>query len=151
MIKSMKYSIILAFVGSFLLAGCNDLFDKGDTEKAYDGPDQVAFRTLENEITEGETQTLEVQFLSSEGEASSDVSVSLSVSADGVSADSYSVSSTSVTIPSGSTETTVTVETSDDPDLDSGDEATISLTIDSAEGAQVAPNFSTTTVFVQGS
>lgn len=149
MIKSIKYSILLAVVGSFVMAGCSDLFDKGDTERAYDGPDQVSFKTVENEIAEGESQTLEVQFLSSEGVAPSDVSVSLSV-AGSASADHYTVSSTSVTIPSGETTTTVTVETSDDPDVDDGDEVTVELTIDSAEGAQVAPNLDTSTIFVQG-
>lgn len=151
MIKSMKYSVLLAAIGALLMTtGCEDLFDKGDTEQAYNGPDQVAFQYLENEITEGESQSLEVQFISSEGEASSDVSVSLSV-AGSADSDYYTVSSTSVTIPSGETSATVTVETEDDPDLDEGDEATIELTLDSAEGAQVAPNLSTSTIFVAGS
>lgn len=151
MIKSTKYILLLAVISSLLVTGCDDLFDKGHTERAYDGPDQVAFGTQNNEITEGQSQTLEIQFISSEGEASSDISVNLNVSANNINSDSYSVSSTSVTIPSGETSTTVTVETSDDPDLDEGDEATVELTIDSAEGAQVAPNLSTSTVFIAGS
>lgn len=151
MIKSIKYSVLLAVVGSLLLTGCDDLFDAGDTDQAYDGPDQVAFELLQNEITEGESQEITVQYISSEGEASSDVSVSLGVTADGISSDSYSVSSTSVTIPSGSTSASITVDTSDDPDLGEGEEATIELTIDSADGAEVATNLSASTVFVAGS
>jgi hypothetical protein len=147
MIKSMKHILMLAVI-PLLFAGCDDLFDKGDTDKAYDGPDQVAWNELEAEITEGESYTLEVQFISSEGLAPSDVSVTFSV---GGSFDSGSatVTSSPVTISSGSASVTVTVETSDS-DLDEDAEATIELTIDSADGAQVAPNLSTSTIFVTG-
>lgn len=151
MIKSMKYSILLAVIGALLMTGCDDLFDKGHTDRAYDGPDQVAFQYLQNEIAEGGSQELTVQFISSEGEASSDVSVSLSVTADGIASDYYSLSSTSVTIPSGSTSVTLTVETSDDPDLGADEEATLDVSIESAEGAQIAPELSTSRIFVVGS
>lgn len=149
MIKSMKYSLLLAVVGSLLLTGCDDLFDPGHTDRTYDGPDQVAFGTLNNEINEGETQTLEVQIITSEGVASSDITVDLSVGGS-ANSDYYSVSSTSPTIPSGEASTTITIETEDDPDLGEDEEATIEFTIDSAEGAEVAPNLSNSILYVGG-
>lgn len=149
MIKSLKLSILLAIVAPLLMTGCDDLFSKGDTEKSYSGPDQVAFRTLDNEIAEGDSQTLEIQFISSKGKASSDVTVNLSATSSS-NFSSYSLSSSSVTISAGETSATVTVSTTDDSNLGSGDEGSVTLTIDGAQGAEVAPNLSSSIIYVAG-
>ena len=151
MIKSMKNLLLVALVFPLLLAGCSDLFDKGDTEKTFEGPDTVGFKPLQSEITEGDDLTLEVQLISENGTASSDISVNISASVvstpDGESFTSYSVPS-SATISSGEVATTVTLTTSDDPNLDG--EAQLEITLESANGAQVGENISTSTVFVAG-
>lgn len=152
MIKMIKQIFLAAIVAPLLLTGCDDLFDKGDTERAYDGPDQVAFRTVDNEIDEGSSQTLEIQFISSKGSADSDIDVSFSVNNSETTAnpDYYTVPSSPATISSGSTSTTITVDTSDDPDVGSGDEVRVVLEITDANGAEVATNLSTTTIFIEG-
>lgn len=150
MIRSIKTIAIAVIAAPLLLMGCSDLFDKGDTEKAYTGPDQVAFKTIENEIDEGGSQTLEVQLISSEGTIDSDVEVEFSVSStDNYSSDYFSVTGSPVVIEAGSASTTIQVDTSDDPDFDSG-EAEIVLDITGSNGPEVATNLSTSTVFVAG-
>jgi len=149
--KSIKHLFLLAMVLPLLFAGCNDWFNKGDTQKTYDGPDTVGFKPLQSEIDEGTSQTLEVQFISSKGNAQSDIQVQFSI--DGSSTadpNYYSVSSSPVTISSGSVKATVTVQTSDDPNLNAGDEATLILTIDSADGAQVGEKLKSSTIYIKG-
>ena len=38
MIKSIKHTALAVLLLPLLFMGCNDLFDKGDVEKSYDGP-----------------------------------------------------------------------------------------------------------------
>lgn len=150
MIKMIKYVFLTAVAAPLLLTGCSDLFDKGDTEKAFDGPDTVAFKTTENEVDEGNNQTVEIQFISSNGTANSDIQVNFSVESEGIGSDYYTVPNSPVTISSGSTSTSIVIETSDDPDLESGNEATLTLNIEGAEGAEVAENLNASTIFVSG-
>lgn len=55
-----NYNIVLAVLLLFSMFGCDSLFDTGDTEKAYDGPPQVAFFPLVRQFSVG-TDTLEVR------------------------------------------------------------------------------------------
>src|SRR5690625_7778776 len=67
----MKFkNIILAFI-LFLLLGCNDLFDKGDVEKSYDGPPIVGFFPLQAEanLSDGSI-SIEVQLIAKEARSS---------------------------------------------------------------------------------
>src|SRR5690625_5496541 len=78
----MKFkSIILAFI-PFLLLGCNDLFDKGDVEKSYDGPPIVGFFPLQAEanLSDGSI-SIEVQLIAKEAR-SSDLPVAFHVNAE---------------------------------------------------------------------
>src|SRR5690625_5486253 len=77
----MKFkNIILAFI-PFLLLGCNDLFDKGDVEKSYDGPPIVGFFPLQAEanLSDGSI-SIEVQLIAKEAR-SSDLPVAFHVNA----------------------------------------------------------------------
>lgn len=71
--KNRIYMFILLM--PFLAAGgCDSLFSKGDVEKVYDGPDQVAFFPLEdnNRVTQSNTSTtLEIQYIATDELATS--------------------------------------------------------------------------------
>lgn len=80
--KNKIFSLLLLI--PVLFVGCDDLFDKGDVEKTYDGPDQLAFFPLEdnnNLSATNNSTTIQVQLISKDGTASSDISVSFSANA----------------------------------------------------------------------
>lgn len=110
----MKFkSIILAFI-PFLLLGCNDLFDKGDVEKSYDGPPIVGFFPLQAEanLSDGSI-SIEVQLIAKEAR-SSDLPVAFHVNAEETTAVEgvhYTISTSSpVTLSAGSWTTQVTLD-----------------------------------------
>ncbi|MEO9884924.1 MAG: hypothetical protein ABJR05_11990 [Balneola sp.] len=73
-----KRTLIALFLIPVLAIGCDSLFDKGDVEKTYDGPNQLAFGVLEENNNLGCSNmatTVELQLLSKNGVASSDMSV----------------------------------------------------------------------------
>lgn len=160
MIKSMKHILLLAVVFSFALTGCNDLFDKGDTEKSYDGPDVVEFKPLQMEIPieiqqdgthSGAVREIDVQLISANGLATSDVSVSFSVDGSSTADPAlYELSTTSVTIPSGSAAASFTITVPSDADLEIGDEFTVILNMGEVSNAEAAENLDQTTIFIQG-
>lgn len=140
----------MLFLCSLSLTGCNDLFDIGDTEKTYSGPDVVAFKPLQAEVTEGSSLTMEVQLISANGLASSDISVSLGVDGESTAeADQYTLSSNSVTIASGSAIVEFTIDFPSNTSLEAGEESTLILNItDSSVG--IAEELDTTTIFITG-
>ncbi|MEQ9264931.1 MAG: hypothetical protein RLN81_06910 [Balneolaceae bacterium] len=80
--KNKIFSLLLLI--PVLFVGCDDLFDKGDVEKTYDGPDQLAFFPLEdnNNLSATNTSTtIQVQLISADGVASSDIAVNFSANA----------------------------------------------------------------------
>ncbi|MGK7369190.1 MAG: hypothetical protein ACNS64_03155 [Candidatus Halalkalibacterium sp. M3_1C_030] len=147
MIKSIKHTALAVLLLPLLFMGCNDLFDKGDVEKAYDGPDVVAFADLQSTVNEGSSLTVEIQFISSQGLANSDISVSLS--ADGAPASTYSLSTNSVTIASGSASAEMTIDFPSNTDISSGDEVTLTVTLSSSD-VEASENLDTKTIFIRG-
>ncbi|RNC84627.1 MAG: hypothetical protein ED557_06515 [Balneola sp.] len=112
--KFKKLAYILLFPA--LLVGCDSLFDKGDVENTYDGPDQVGFFPLQDSNNLGcnvTSTTIQVQLISSDGTASSDVSVNFSA-AGGSTASAgtdYSFGTTSpVTISAGETTADIDID-----------------------------------------
>lgn len=158
--NSMKHALLILAVVPMLLAGCSDLFDKGDTEKTYEGPDVVEFKPLQMEIPVGinsdgtyseTSRELRVQLISSQGVASSDVNVNFSVDGSSTAdASLYNLSSTSVTIPSGSALTTFTITIPANGSLTVGDEFTVILNIGEVTGAEAAAELDQTTIYIQG-
>ncbi len=97
--------------------GCDSLFDDGDVENTYDGPDQVAFFPLESNPEPSCLTTtsgvVEVQFISSNGLANSGVSVSFSagaLSTANAGVDYNFVTSSPLTIPAGSASADIDLE-----------------------------------------
>lgn len=148
------HKILVLFLLPLLFAGCNDLFDKGDTEKTYDGPDYIIFKPLELEAEEGESVTIEVQFISSRGLADSDVTANISVTDGGgdvpLESGHYELSATSVTIASGSASTELTVNFPADSGLEGGEEVILLLTLEDTGNVEAAENLKTSTIFLQG-
>lgn len=73
--------VLLGLILPMLVIGCDSLFDKGDVEKTYDGPDQVGFFPLEDNNNLGcavQSTTIQVQLISSNGTARSAVPVNFS-------------------------------------------------------------------------
>lgn len=150
MIKSIKHTALAVLLLPLLFMGCNDLFDKGDVEKAYDGPDVVAFADLQSEVTEGNSLTVEVQFISSQGLANSDVGVSLSVDGSSTApASTYTLSTNSVTIASGTATAEFTVDFPTNSDIGSDDEVTLIINLSSSDVA-ASENLDSKTIFISG-
>ncbi len=147
--RSIKYILLPIVLISLVLTSCDDLFSTGDTEKTYEGPDQVAFFPLQSIADEGTDVSIEVQFISESGLATSDVPVSISVvdSASTAGPDDYSLSSNSVTIASGSATASFTVTLNADDDTDAEELLVLNL---EAEGVEVAENLRTANIFIQG-
>lgn len=145
--RSLKLLIFPVALFFFALTGCDDLFDKGDVEKTYEGPDQVAFADLESTAAEGTDVPMEVQLITADGLATSDITVNISVSDESTAdAEDYSLSANSVTISSGSATASFTVSLNDDGE-DDGEQSLI-LTL-SADGVQVAENLNSSTIYIQ--
>lgn len=145
--KSIKHLLLPLVLFSLVFTGCDDLFSTGDTELTYEGPDQVAFFPLQTIADEGTTATIEVQLITAEGLATSDVTVGISVDSEAstVDGDDYSLSTNSVTISSGTATSTFTVTLSNDAD-DAEEVLVLNLTSDNV---QVAENLSTARIFIQ--
>lgn len=111
--KNKIFSLILLI--PILFTGCDNLFDKGDVEKSYEGPDQIAFFPLEDNNNLGvnvTSTTIEVQLISEDGLAKSDIAVNFSRDASSTAAagTDYSFGTPSpVTISAGEASTTIQV------------------------------------------
>jgi hypothetical protein len=146
--KSIK-NIVLLLLALPLFAGCESLFSKGDTEKVYTGEDLVAFKLTTNEIDEGNTQTLEIQFISNNGLAPSDIPVSISIDGSSTATTAnYGAVPASATISAGSAATTISIDILDDPATVAGDEVTLILNLSS--DVKVAEHLKQTIIYIQG-
>lgn len=148
--KLIKHIIILALL-PLVFGGCDTLFDKGDVEKSYDGPDIIGFKPLEVEVDEGSSQTMTIQLISSNGIAGGDLTISFVVDEESTANENhYDINSNSVTIGQGETSASFDINFPEDSGLDEGDEVELLLTLESGEGFEAGENIKTTTIFIQG-
>lgn len=144
----MKKLAFIAILG-LLLTGCDDLFDKGDAEAVYDGPDVVEFAPLQSEVTAGATRTIKVQLISSEGLASSDLSISFSVDGASTAVEGTHfniVSSSPVTISAGTASTDVVIATIAGS---APERVRLTLNLEGGSGVEASPNLATHNMFIQ--
>lgn len=144
----MKTKLIsFALLLSLTFVGCDSLFDEGDVKGTYDGPNQVAFFPLESNNNDGDTITIEVQLITSSSKgSSSDITVNFTTGGDAVSGTDYTIAGgTSVTIPAGEFTADITINALNNP---GNGEVLLTLTMDSADGAQIAANLSESLVYI---
>lgn len=138
--KLRYLSVLLLF--PLIFVGCDSLFDEGDVEATYDGPNQVAFFPLETNTSDGSgTATVDVQLITSSSSGSSSaITINFSTGGDAVSGTHYTIAGgNSVTIPAGEFSATVTVNLIADS-VPAGGEVLLTLTMDDATGAELAAN-----------
>ncbi|MDR9388468.1 MAG: Calx-beta domain-containing protein [Balneolaceae bacterium] len=145
--KNLSLTLV-AFV--LLFTSCDSLFDNGDNEKVYNGPDVVGFFPLEQTISASTTSgtSVEVQLIGEQ--KTSDVSVSYAVhsSTTATSGTHYTVSGTSVTIPANSSTADINVGLSPG-DLTPGQEVKLVLELQGGSGLQASENLKLATIFIR--
>jgi len=148
----MKIKLLIVALLPLLLLGCdmNDLFDEGDTRKTYDGPDQVAFFPLQQEVPlAAGVATVEIQLISSAANTSNR-SVGFTTGGAAQAGVHYNlITSSPATISSGDLTVDVQIELIEGS-LEPGQSVLLELTLSDGGGAQVAPNLSTARVFIAG-
>lgn len=148
----MKIKLLIIALLPLLILGCEDLFDKGDVEKVYDGPPQVEFFPLQQEVSLADgSATVEVQLIGEQ--QSSDLSVNFNVNGESSTAEAgvhYNiVTSSPVTISSGTSEVVVEIELIEGS-LEAGEEVELYLDLEGADGAEAAPNLDQALIYIQG-
>lgn len=148
----MKIKILLiSMLLPLLFIGCDDLFDKGEVEKTYDGPDVVEFFPLQQEVdlAEDATATIAVQLIGAQ--RTSDLSVSYSVDSGNSTAEAgthYNITTPSpVTITSGSSSVDIEVDLIDGSLVD-GEEVTLTLILEGGDGVEASANLDTSVLFI---
>jgi hypothetical protein len=144
----MKIKLLIALLIPLLFVSCDDLFDKGDVEKTFDGPAQIEFKPLQQEANQASGSfDVAVQLI---GEArDSDLSVSFTVdgSSTAVEGTHYTLNSTSGTIAAGTFSTEFTIDVIDGV-LAPGEEVSLILNLEDADGVTAAPNLDQSTTFI---
>lgn len=149
----MKKKILIAlFLLPVLLVGCDDLFDKGDVEKTYDGADQIGLFPLEdnNDLSAGATSTtIEVQLIAKK-QLSSDLPITFSADASSTAQAGvhYNFVTTSpVTLPAGSSTVDIQINFVAGS-VPANSEVLLKLNLDSAPGVEVAENLKSSNVYI---
>lgn len=149
----MKIKILILSMITLLLMSCdmNDLFDKGDAEKVYDGPTVVGFFPLqqEAELSSG-TASVEIQLIGEQRSAPLNVAFSVDGSSTAQAGVHYNlVSSSPVTLPANSSTVDVQIELIPGS-LESGQTGLLILNLEGAEGVDASENLSQARIFIQG-
>lgn len=142
---------MIAFLG-LLLTGCDDLFDKGDAEAVYDGPDVVGFFPLQQEVSAASgSASVEIQLISSEGLATSDLSIAFSVdgASTAVAGTHYNLTTSSpVTISAGTATANVQIALVDGS-VPAGEEVRLILNLEGGSGVEPSVNLAQSTTFIR--
>jgi len=142
-----KLPLLLLF--AVLFAGCDSLFDQGDIEKTYDGPDVVAFFPLQLQTRVVNNQAVvQVQLIGPQ--RSSDLSVRFSVdgASTAVAGTHYNIATSSpVTIPANSSTANIVINMV--PGSLAAGEVRLLLTLEGADGVAPAENLKRSTIFIR--
>lgn len=145
----MKTKLFIIALLPLLLTGClNDLFDKGDTEKVYDGPPLLEFAPLQQEVnlTDG-TATVAVQLIGEQRDSGLAVSFSVNGSSTAVAGTHYNITTSSpVTIAAGTSAVNIEIELIDGS-LASGS-VNLILDLEGADGVNADPNLDQSRVII---
>lgn len=134
-----------------LLTGCDDLFDKGDAEKVYSGPDVVEFFPLQRQINIGTTASTTVAVQLIGPQRSSDLTIDFQVAgtSTAVAGTHYNIATSSpVTIPAGSSSATIQINVVAGS-LNPGQEVRLDLELLGGQGVEPAENLKTSRIFLR--
>lgn len=146
----MKTKNLITILLPLFIVGCiNDLFDKGDTERAYDGPTVVGFFPTEQEVSLEEGQaTVDVQLIGEQ--RSSDLSVSFNTDGDAEAGVHYNITTPSpVSISAGTSSVAIVIELIEDS-VPEGEEVQLILNLEGGDGVDATANYAQSVLFIQG-
>jgi hypothetical protein len=145
----MKIRLLILALIPLMFLGCDDLFDKGDTEKVYDGPTVVGFFPLEREVSEIDgTTTLEIQLIGEQRTSAVTVTIEVDDASTAEAGVHYNLPQTEVTIEPGTSTVDVPVEIIDSG-LISGSNVRLRLNITGASGdVEPSANLVQSSIFI---
>ncbi|MDZ7807934.1 MAG: Calx-beta domain-containing protein [Gracilimonas sp.] len=146
----MKLKLLIALLIPLLFISCDSLFDKGDVEKTYDGPAQVEFTPLQQEVSEiaGST-TVNLQLIGQTPTSDVSISVEVDASTTAQAGVHYNLTSTQATIAANSNSVALPIEILDSGIFGQDSEVELVLNIASASGdVQIAENLDQATIFI---
>lgn len=148
----MKIKLIILLVLPLLLTGClNDLFDKGDVEKTYDGPTVVGFFPLQREATLASGATsVQVQLIGEQRTSDLAVSYTVSSTSTAVAGTHYTITSPSpVTIAAGTSTVNIGINLIAGS-LGAGQSGVLILELQGGDGVEASANLATARVIIRG-
>jgi hypothetical protein len=151
-LNAMKIKLIILLVLPLLLTGClNDLFDKGDVEKTYDGPTVVGFFPLQREATLASGATfVQVQLIGEQRTADLAVSYTVSGTSTAVAGTHYTITSPSpVTIAAGTSTVNIGINLIAGS-IAAGQNRVLVLELQGGEGVDASANLATARVIIRG-
>lgn len=150
---TMKIKLLIIALLPLMLMGCdmNDLFDKGDAEKVYDGPTVVGFFPLQQEVAVGEgTASVEVQLIGEQRGSSLSVNFTVAGSSTAQAGVHYNiVTSSPVSLPANMSTVDVVIDLIDGS-LDPGQSVRLDLNLQGGEGVNASVNLANATIFIRG-
>lgn len=148
----MKIKLIILLVLPLLLTGClNDLFDKGDVEKTYDGPTVVGFFPLQREATLASGATsVQVQLIGEQRTSDLAVNYTVSGSSTAVAGTHYTITSPSpVTIAAGTSTVNIGISLIAGS-VPAGQNRVLILELQGGQGVEASANLATARVIIRG-
>ncbi len=156
MTKVVSYKLILFLLVSVVMFGCQDWnpvdgFDKGHTERSFDGDPQVGFFPLSQEVNDAAGVTaVEIQLIAEQRDSDLQVDFSVDGESTAVEGEHFEIATNSpATISANSSTVDVEIEL-----IDGSVEGEVELMLNldgSGEEVEPAPNFSSATVFISES
>lgn len=147
----MKLKLLIALLIPLLFVSCDDLFDKGDVEKKFDGPAQIEFKPLQQEANQASGSfDVTIQLIGEQRDTDLTVSFTVDGSSTAVEGTHYSLNGTSGTIAAGTSSVEITIDLIDG-NLAAGEEVELILNLQDADGVTAAPNLDQSTTFIFGS
>lgn len=149
----MKIKILILSMITLLLMSCdmNDLFDKGDAEKVYDGPTVVGFFPLQQEVNlSSGNASVQIQLIGAQRTAP----LNVAFSADGASTAQAGVhynlvSSSPISLPANSSTVNVQIELISGS-LNPGQTGLLILNLQGGEGVDASENLDQARIFIRG-
>lgn len=146
----MKKLLFLALFAGLFTSSCDDLFDKGDVEKTYDGPAVVAFYPLQKTVRTSTSPSTSVQVQLIGEQRSSDLSVTYQVgsASTAVAGTHYTLNVSPVTISGNTSTADITIGLIDGA-LAAGQEVALVLELQGSADVPASENLKQSVVYIR--